>query len=192
MSQREAKLSSGPYPSVFVGVDMAATGGDRSAIAIRSGAEIVMVADSGPSGPNIMAAWINGFSARRKADREALVLAITAIIQVRGGTVERREKTPTPGYSGAGIDLSISLNGVGAMIGISDLHGGGFALISWHNTEYPSRNFTSTFCVKVGEFGNHRPHHKATSHPRDWYSLAMFLDAGLYLAARGEAFEPAT
>ena len=55
---------------------------------------------------------------------------------------------------------------------------------------YPARNFTSRFCVNVGDLGRSRPHHKATSHPQDWYSLAMLLDAGLCLAASREAFAP--
>lgn len=100
----------------------------------------------------------------------------------------RRDDGPNPGYHGASIALRFPLNGVGAMLDIDNLHGGDWSLIHWHNTEYPSRNFTSGFCVNVGDLGRSRPHHKATSHPKDWYSLALNLDAGLCLAAQNQAF----
>lgn len=64
------------------------------------------------------------------------------------------------------------------------------ALISWYNTRRYARNFTTRFSDAVSGSNRNRPHHKETSQPSDWYSLAMMLDAGLCLAARGEAFEP--
>lgn len=134
--------------------------------------------------------WINPLKASRKLDRELLASALLALAERQGAEVERQDTPRNPGYSGAGIDLRFELNGVGAMVGIDDLHGGEYSLISWFNTKYPSRNFTTRFCVCVGDTPSRIPHHKATSCPADWFSLAMFLDAGLMLAARGGALEP--
>jgi len=133
---------------------------------------------------------INRCTASRKGDREYLVGVLGNIAKRHGAEIERQDTPRNPGYSGAGIDLHFKLNGVGARTSIDDLHGGNYALISWFNTEYPSRNFTTRFCVCVGDLPNSRPHHKATSCPADWFSLAMFLDGGLMLAAREQAFEP--
>lgn len=134
--------------------------------------------------------WINPLKASRKLDRELLASALLALAERQGAEVERRDTPRNPGYSGAGIDLKFELGGVGARVSIDDLHGGDHALISWFNTQYPARNFTTRFCVCVGDHGQFKPHHKATSCPADWFSLAMFLDGGLMLAAREQAFEP--
>jgi len=133
---------------------------------------------------------LNQCNASRKGDREVLAGVLVRIAEKQGAEVERRDTPRNPGYSGAGIDLKFELGGVGAILSIDDLHGGDHALISWFNTQYPSRNFTTRFCVCVGDRGQFKPHHKATSCPADWFSLAMFLEGGLMLAARGEAFEP--
>lgn len=129
-------------------------------------------------------------NASRKSDRELLALALELIARRHGAEVQRRDTPRNPGYSGAGIDLEFKLDGVGAMLAIDNLHGGEYALISWFNTRYPVRHFTTRFCVAVGENLITRPHHKATSCPPDWYSLAMALDAGLMLAACDGAFRP--
>lgn len=131
---------------------------------------------------------LNGCNAGRKADRERIADVLCAIAERRGAKVDRHDSPPTAGYCGAGIDLRFSLNGVGAMVDIDNLHGGEWSLVHWHNTEYPPRDFASRFCRHVGDTWRGRPHHKATSHPANWYSLAMMLDAGLLLAARGDAF----
>ena len=133
---------------------------------------------------------LNAKSASRKADREFITAELVRIAEKQGAEVERRDTPRNPGYSGAGIDLKFELGGVGARVSIDDLHGGDHALISWFNTQYPARNFTTRFCVCVGDHGQFKPHHKATSCPADWFSLAMFLDGGLMLAAREQAFEP--
>lgn len=146
---------------------------------------------------------LNAWNASRKTERVAIADTLEAIARERGASVTvRRDEPRNPGYCGAGIDIQFRLNGVGAMIDINDLHGGEWVLIHWFNdreysgepgamtARYPVRNFTSRFQSLTGGGGNGRPHHKSTSHPRDWYSLAMMLDAGLMLAARGEAFEP--
>ena len=135
-------------------------------------------------------AQFNSLTASRKEDRAKLADTLTKIALKFGATVERQHTPANPGYRGQGIDLTFACKGVGAMIDISDIHGGEWVLIHWFNKDYPPRNFTSRFGVIVGSGGNGRPHHKATSHPRDWYSLAMFLEGGLCLAFRGEAFEP--
>lgn len=133
---------------------------------------------------------LNAKSASRKADREFITAELVRIAEKQGAEVERRDTPRNPGYSGAGIDLKFELGGVGARVSIDDLHGGDHALISWFNTQYPARNFTTRFSVCVGDLSKPRPHHKATSCPADWFSLAMFLDGGLMLAAREQAFEP--
>jgi hypothetical protein len=129
------------------------------------------------------------FSIRsRKHDRTLIADHLTELAIAHGATVERQHKEPVRGYCGQGIDMRFACKGVGAMVDISDLHGGEWALISWFNDTHPSRNFTSAFSLAVRDGGNGRPHHKATSHPRDWSSLANMLDGGLRIAARGEAF----
>lgn len=180
MSQRDKPI--------FVGVDLA-SGPDVQVMSIvsRAGMRVMMTAGGGSL--DIDAFWINGQNANRKPEREVLVMAFTMLAEARGATVERKESEATPGFSGKGIDLRISLNGVGAMVDIDNIHGGMFALIHWHNSECRARTFSPRFCVAVGSPNGDRRHHKATSFPADWFSLAMFLDGGLLLAARGEAFD---
>lgn len=134
----------------------------------------------------------NALQASRKADREAIARELIAIGEKHGATIKRRDDPPNPGYCGASIVLEFGLAGVGAMVDIDNLFGGSRSLISWYNSQHPARNFADRFNFCVGEPKSARPHHKATSCPADWYSLAMFLDGGLCLAARGEAFAPAT
>jgi hypothetical protein len=178
-----------PAALQFVGVDMA-SGPDQSAMALatRKGSHVVLITGATPT---LERDWINGLDAGRKADREALAMALTMLAHNRGAKVEQKASSPNPGYCGAGLDLLFELNGVGAMVDIDNLHGGRHALVSWYNSERGARNFTTRFCGMVGSTSAGRPHHKATSCPQDWYSLAMWLDGGLLLAARGDAFEPA-
>lgn len=131
---------------------------------------------------------VNKLNASHKHDRLALAHVLTTIGEARSAKVERREDGPNPGYHGHSIALRFDLAGVGAMVDIDNLHGGSYALVHWYNTQYPVRYFTTRFCVMIGDLAKARPHHKATSCPADWYSLAMHLDAGLCLAFRGEAF----
>ncbi len=133
---------------------------------------------------------MNRCMASRKGDREVLAGVLAIIAKRHGAEIERQHTPRNPGYSGAGIDMHFELNGVGARTSIDNLHGGNYALISWFNSKYPARNFTTRFSVCVGDLPNSRPHHKATSCPADWFSLAMLLDGGLMLAARDQAFEP--
>lgn len=134
---------------------------------------------------------INGLNGAHKYDRLALAHVLTVMGEARGAKVERRDDGPNPGYHGHSITLRFDLAGVGAMVDIDNLHGGHYALVHWYNTEHPAQDFTTRFCMLIGDPSKTRPHHKATSCPADWYSLAMNLDAGLCLAARGEAFQPA-
>lgn len=179
----------GKHPALAAphGVDLA-TRSDMHVTAMRAGT--VVVAECSPDRLAIDRHWINDLTASRKGSREILAELFTMIGYRHGAEIERIDSLATPGYSGRSINLRFNLNGVGAMVNIDDLHGGEHALISWHNTKHPARDFTTRFCVCVGEHGNLRPHHKATSQPADWYSLAMMLDGGLMLAARGEAFAP--
>lgn len=183
--QQSGRLHRQGQQPVIVGVDLASKP-DKVSLAVVGPKGVQMVVDRDT---------LNAKCASRKADREFIARALIGLMGRHGAQVERRDDGPNPGYHGASIALRFSLNGVGAMLDIDNLHGGDWALISWHNTEYPARNFTSRFCVNVGDLAYRvipdrppRPHHKATSHPRDWYSLAMMLDAGLCLAAGGEAF----
>lgn len=171
-----------------MGVDPA-SGPDVQVMSIvsRAGMRVMMTAGGGSL--DIDAFWINGQNANRKPEREVLAMAFTMLAEVRGATVERKESEATPGFSGKGIDLRISLNGVGAMIDIDNIHGGMFALIHWHNSECRARTFSPRFCVATGGREPYRMHHKATSFPADWFSLAMYLDGGLHLAAKLEAFD---
>ena len=140
---------------------------------------------------DIIGRHLDPLTASRKADRDKLAVVFRDIATGNGATVEQRHEDATRGYCGQGIMLRIECNGVGAMLSINDLHGGDFALIHWHNTKFPSRNFSPAFNRAVGDHGQFRPHHKATSHPRTWSALAIALNAGLELVFRGEAFEPA-
>lgn len=135
---------------------------------------------------------LNACNASRKTERTRIADTLEFIAKERGASVERREEPAITGYSGQGIVMHFTCNGVGAMIDVDDLHGGQWALISWFNTDHPARLFSARFQRHCGDKGQTRLHHKATSQPADWYSLAMMLDAGLMLAARGEAFEPET
>lgn len=122
-------------------------------------------------------------TAHRKTDREKIARALILLAQGHGAQFERMDDRSC-------ITLTIGLAGVGAMIDIDAIQGGTASLISWHNMEHPARCFTPRFCKMVGDPIQARPHHKASSIPVDWYSLAMMLDAGLLLAARREAFLP--
>lgn len=130
------------------------------------------------------------YNASRGADRVCIARTLMAIGEKHGAEVECTDEPVNPGFHGRSIVLKISLNGVGATIDIDDLLGGQTSLISWYNTRRYARDFTTRFSDAVGGGNRNRPHHKETSQPSDWYSLAMMLDAGLCLAARGEAFEP--
>jgi hypothetical protein len=132
-------------------------------------------------------AVFNSLCASRKHDRTLIADALTEIATKHGATVERQHREANPGYCGQGIGLRIACKGVGAMIDIDDLHGGKWVLISWYGTEHRGRDFAPAFRIAVKE-SDVRPHHKATSHPRDWSSLANTLNGGLRIASRGEAF----
>lgn len=132
---------------------------------------------------------LNQYNARRKADREAIAAELTAIGERHGAVVTRRDMPRHVGWCGAGIDLGFSLNGVGAGISIDDLHGGDHSLISWHYRGLEIGDavpvLTPAFNSAVGNYAS-RPHHKATT-SGTWQRLAEALDAGLALAAAGQA-----
>jgi hypothetical protein len=138
---------------------------------------------------------LNSLNANRKADRIRLANLLQRLGEYYGATIERRDETATRGWCGQGIYLSFTLNGVGAQVSISNLHGGNHAIISWYN-DYSGdvgrkcRNFTGAFNAAVGDLAHGRPHHKATSCPRDWFGLASRLSAGLSTALNGQAFRP--
>lgn len=169
-----------------------------AAIMSRAGTHVLLSA-GGDKSAQVDRMWISALNANRKPDREQLAMALTTLASARGALVIRRDTPATRGFGGAGIDLSITLNGVGALISIDNLHGGRYNLISWYNDysagRRPCRGFSARFATCVGDtppMGGGRTHHKATSCGGDWYSVAMFLDGGLMLAARGTAFEPET
>jgi hypothetical protein len=178
---------------LIVGVDPAGPGGDMSAAVLyrREGTKMVLMAGAGQA-VKIDPDWINGLSAGRAADREQLCLALWTIASAHGATISRRDDGRNPGWRGPEISLRIALNGVGALVDISDLHGGDHGLIHWHNDYSESRdtrNFAGAFKAAVSSFGSGSPH-KATTSSDSWQGLAKALDAGLCLASRGEAFAP--
>jgi hypothetical protein len=129
-------------------------------------------------------------NASRKKDREQIARNFIAIGKRCGATVERRDFPRTAGYSGAGIDLAFKLNGVGAQLSISDLHGCERGLISWFNDYLErgaTRYFTPAFNAAVDCLVQPRPHHKATSYGF-WTRLEILLLGGLSHAAAGTAF----
>lgn len=161
----------------MIGIDLA-SGPDAQSIAI--------VDVSGKVQTVIDRSTLNAKSASRKAEREFIADAICAIISRHGAKVERWDESRD-------ITLCFTCNGVGALIHLDALFGGVHSLIHWHNSERGARHFTARFARLVGDPCHIRPngrlHHKATSWPTDWYSLAMMLDAGLCLAVQGEAFD---
>lgn len=133
---------------------------------------------------------LTNLTAGRKADRIKIAAEFRRVAEQFGAAVEQSDRTPTIGYSSAGISLSFSLNGVGAQVSVSDLHercGSDGGLISWYNTDYPARHFTGSFNSAVGEQGSARPHHKATS-IGSWDVLAARLQAGFRHAVNWLAF----
>ncbi len=141
-------------------------------------------------------------NAGRKKDREAIAAMFQSVADKFGAKVERRDTPRNPGYSGASIDLTMALNGVGALMSIDDLHGTGEGMASWYNARAysppepgypfgkasPCRNFSPSFNVAVGEnMHAFRPHHKATSYDT-WEMLAARVQAGLRHAANNTAF----
>lgn len=177
-------------PKAIVGLDEAC-GADRTALAMRIGARFVL--NVSPDVPAVIErAYINGLDAGRKAEREVLALVLTTIASAHRATIERRIEPRHPGYHSGSIGLRIALNGVGANVDISNIHGGKYALIHWYNDYSDGRNtrdFSGRFRAETAAYGGGSSH-KATSGGNDWNALAMSLDAGLRLAARGEAFEP--
>lgn len=141
-----------------------------------------------------------GLNARRKADREQIAAGFVAVAEKMGATIERRDEPAFRGWHGAEIRLGFTLNGVGASVCISDLHGGEDGLISWFN-DYSCQprpangdymalktyRFERSFETAVGSQGSARPHHKATS-GGTWDLLAARLQAGLRKARDGLAF----
>lgn len=140
-----------------------------------------------------------GFNARTKGDREKIAAGFIAVAEKFGATITRRDESPTAGYCGPAIYLAFALNGVGAQVDISDLHGGDYGLISWFNdysaqkaqgTSYltwKTHDFERAFETAVGSESHARPHHKATS-SGTWDLLAARLQAGLRKARDGKAF----
>ncbi len=131
-------------------------------------------------------------NASRKADRERVAAMLIAAVEKHGAKIERHDEPANPGYSGAGISLRFTLNGVGAMIDVDNLHGGYEALMSWHNA-YDGKGggetgyFSPSFNASVGELQHPRPHHKASSWGT-WELLAARLSAGFRHAKEGTAF----
>lgn len=159
---------------VLSGVDLA-SGKDETALAI--------IAADGVAREIVHLDKLRTCSGSRKVDRQYIARALILLATAHGAQVERTDERSS-------ITLRIGVAGVGALIDVDAALGGDSSIISWHNIEHPARNFTPRFCKLVGGGMFARPHHKATSLPGDWYSLAMALDAGLLLAARQEAFAP--
>jgi len=146
---------------------------------------------------------LSSLKASRKADRQRIAAEFIRIAERFGATVTQRDEPPHPGYSGAQINLSFKLEGVGAQVSISDLHerhGSPGGLVSWYNEQEPGewqarrtagldgvKHFAPGFNTAVGEMNGSRHHHKATS-CGSWDLLAARLQAGLRKAASRTAF----
>lgn len=133
---------------------------------------------------------IAGLSARRKADRQRISGAFLQIAFKHGAEVEAREEPAQPGWSGPAIVLSGSLNGVGFLLDIDDLHersGQLGGLISWYNAGIGKcRDFSAEFNLAVKDYKS-RPHHKASS-IGDWPELLRQFDRALQIAGDSLAF----
>lgn len=130
-------------------------------------------------------------NAARKKDREQIARNFIAIAERCGATVERYDYPRTLGLRGASIDLTFRLNGVGAQLSVSGLHGGERGLISWYN-DYRARAVTRCFAPAFNTATEAmrdvtRLHHKATS-TGPWARLEMLLLGGLSHAAAGTAY----
>ncbi|WJY17687.1 hypothetical protein QQS45_08500 [Alteriqipengyuania flavescens] len=136
---------------------------------------------------------LNTLNASRKADREKLFAALSAVAEQHGATVDRHD-SPRIGGHGASITFIARCNGVGAMVYLNRLFGGGLSLISWFNDHsgdrsLPTKHFAGGFRVAADAGSSDpRPHHKATTSGQDWDHVAACLDEGLALAAAREAF----
>lgn len=148
--------------------------GDQTALAI--------IAPNGDIRELLRLDDLKTITARKKEDREKIARVLVCLAQSHDAQCERIDDRSS-------ITLVFSLAGVGAMIDIDTVQGDQASMISWHNIRHPARNFTPRFCKLVGAGMFAGRHHKASSLPADWYSLAMMLDAGLLLAARSEAFD---
>src|SRR6185312_12121045 len=100
----------------------------------------------------------NALNASRKADRIRLANLLIGLGEYYGATIERRDQPANPGWRGQSIELMFKLNGVGATVTISNLHGGDHAIISWYN-DYSGdigrkcHDFTGLFNIAVGDRG---------------------------------------
>ncbi len=142
--------------------------------------------------------------ASAKKGREAIAKQFREIGERFGATLTECEE-PAGHDSGATIVLQFTLNGVGAIIHISDLHerhGMMGGLISWYNDQPPGewrerrerwgcgvRYFSPGFMCAVGDLCGPRKPHKATS-CADWDLLAARFQAGMRHAANHTAFLP--
>lgn len=121
-----------------------------------------------------------------RSDREWLAKELSSIAETNKGAISLMRNS-------FNIVCHFACNGVGARIDIGSYFQPN---IHWYNTHGPVRDFTGRFLVTVQAAKSTRTKfsdHKATSHLADWPSLAMALQDGLSLAARGGAFkvEPA-
>ena len=135
---------------------------------------------------------LDGLRASRKADRIKIAAALEAIAWHHGAETSAEDSPPNKGLCGASIGIRITLKGVGALISIDDLHerhGSQGGLVHWYNAVHPARKFTHTFNGAVGDYGQYKAHHKATS-IGSWARIAGFVDRGLALAAADDAFLP--
>ena len=180
--QAESRISRPGVPIEvhYMGIDLAA----------KPDATALVVIDEHGGISSIDRETLNAKKATRKDDRAFIAEALRAIVGRLSPEITEKEFPRELDYSGRTM-LTFELAGVGAQISISAIHGGFCGLISWYNAGHSCLNFTGAFRVAVGA-GTTIARHKATSCPRDWFDLAIALDSGLCLAARGEAFEPAT
>jgi hypothetical protein len=139
---------------------------------------------------------LDNLNASRKADRIRLANLLQRLGEYYGATVERRDKEANPGWRGQSIDLTFSLNGVGAKsrLAICTVE----IMQSFHGITTIRATLAASAAISLAPsmspwaISRHgRPHHKATSCPRNsWFGLASRLSAGLSTALNGQAFRP--
>ena len=89
------------------------------------------------------------------------------------------------------IDVSVEFKGVGAMIMIAPKPDNTM-LVNWYNAPETGdgkyHDFSKAFVSAVAQESRVRPHHKETTYAQGIEGVAWFLEAGMLVAKKGNAF----
>lgn len=113
-------------------------------------------------------------------ERNVLAHAFTKLADIHKAEVYRTD-------SSYGVYLEISLNGVGVSICLDMSNPCDTPMMHWHNVRYPGRAFTAAFCAQAGVDVAAPNSENQLGRGKGWFDLAMKLNQGLCMAARGEA-----